>query len=273
MLFRYASQGYLKARRITVPPALKKPCILYMCQFTLPFHYDCLLLVSPPQRLVPLHTHRCHHCYKDDFKVNPTQGSIICTGCGTVLQDRMTESDLQYEHSPVIILPRPFRDNIVKRVNHFKFWVQRIQGEETNRVTETDLQLVRDQLALMPHLEITYHRIREALRILKKRHFYNNTYYIQKRLTGEALVTFSKDHEEALLFLFRKIQTAYATVRVDRVNMLSYSFLIKKFAEILGWHEIAFQLPTLRSREKLRDQDLIWRGICHELQFPYYTSV
>lgn len=277
MLHRYGSQGYIKSRRIAIPPEYNKPSVLAFCVYQIQFGYDSVRLFDGKnKRLRPLKQHVCHHCYRDELKLDPVHGSLICVVCGTVVQDRMTDSEVFHSslnaESGSPVLPREYRNNVVKRVNHFKYWIQRIQGTETHRVSSADLETIRVYLHRTPDVEITYDRIRYTLRILHKRHLYNNTYYILRKLTGEALVQFDRHHEEALLHLFRKIQTAYAAVRAHRVNMLSYSFLIKKFCEIYGWQEIAFQIPTLRSRDKLRDQDAIWKDICHYLKLPYYAS-
>lgn len=276
MLYRYASHGYIKARRIQIPSSIHRPSVLSVCHFQPEFGYDAVRLFDGTKKyLRRVNENICYHCYGVDIRIDTRSGCLICSRCGNILRDRMMEMDLtstsSFPSDP--ILPRQYRDNVIKRVNHFKYWIQRIQGSETHRMSRSDIDEIKTYLSLHPGIPITFERIRKALKALNKRRFYNNTYYIMKELTGEAYVSLNRNHEQLLLLLFRKIQASYADVRSHRVNMLSYSFLIKKFCEILGWDDIALQLPTLKSRDKLREQDIIWKQICHHVGLPYYSSL
>jgi hypothetical protein len=168
---------------------------------------------------------------------------------------------------------RLYRGNYIKRFNHFKYWLQRLQGNETNRLTATDLHEIQQKLSEQPYEPITFTRMRFVLRKLKKHRFYNNTYFLLKHFTGTPLFQLDRHHEQALLDMFRKIQESFAESREYRINMLSYPYLIRKFAEILEWEDIVSQIPVLRSREKLREHDKIWINICHKMGFVFYPSL
>ena len=58
-----------------------------------------------------------------------------------------------------------------------------------------------------------------------------------------------------------------------RKNFLSYSYVIRKFLELLGEDKYISYFPLLKSREKLYQQDVIWKGICAKLKWAFYPSL
>ena len=59
----------------------------------------------------------------------------------------------------------------------------------------------------------------------------------------------------------------------ERLNFLSYSFVLHKFFQLLEMDEYLKYFPLLKSREKLRLQDSIWKKICKELRWEYIPSI
>ena len=46
-----------------------------------------------------------------------------------------------------------------------------------------------------------------------------------------------------------------------------------KFLELLGYDKYIVYFPLLKSREKLQQQDFIWKKICKDLKWQYIPSV
>ena len=59
----------------------------------------------------------------------------------------------------------------------------------------------------------------------------------------------------------------------DRKNFLSYSYVLHKFIQLLGLDEYLVNFPLLKSREKLYQQDKIWKMICQELNWEFIKSI
>ena len=57
------------------------------------------------------------------------------------------------------------------------------------------------------------------------------------------------------------------------MNFLSYSYCLYKFCELLGEDSFMNQFPLLKSREKLYQQDCIWKKICNELKWEYIKTI
>lgn len=229
----------------------------------------------------PCFDHICCNCYSNDIRIQTTEGTAICGACGIVQYqvDQSYSSCFQQSCGPPstthIQRPNVARTHTScfhKRKNHFKYWLCRIQGKETNKVTNCVITRVQEDLTVHHELP-AYETIRAALRRLKLVRFYNNTYYIQKHLTGYALLDLTRGQEQKLVTMFVQIQQPFAKHARNRVNMLYYSYLIRKFAEVLGWNEVASSLPALKSNSKTRQLDCIWKQICQELHLPFIRSV
>jgi hypothetical protein len=59
----------------------------------------------------------------------------------------------------------------------------------------------------------------------------------------------------------------------ERKNFLSYSYVLYKFCELLSEDEYLPLFPLLKSKEKLFQQDCIWRQICKELRWEFIPTI
>ena len=70
-----------------------------------------------------------------------------------------------------------------------------------------------------------------------------------------------RNSEEQLRIMFKEIQTPFMHNCPDnRKNFLSYSYVLHKFCELLEYDELLVYFPLLKSREKLQQQDQIWKN-------------
>ena len=74
--------------------------------------------------------------------------------------------------------------------------------------------------------------------------------------------------------MFKDIQEPFIQVcPSNRKNFLSYSYVLHKFVELLELDQFIDCFILLKSREKLHQQDLIWRQICEYLKWEFIPSV
>ena len=59
----------------------------------------------------------------------------------------------------------------------------------------------------------------------------------------------------------------------NRKNFLSYSYVLHKFCELLEYDNLLPHFPLLKSREKLQQQDNIWKLICKDLNWEFIPSI
>ena len=84
----------------------------------------------------------------------------------------------------------------------------------------------------------------------------------------------SREIEEELRRMFREIQIPFHKYcPPERKNFLSYSYVLHKFVELLDLDEYKNCFVLLKSREKLHQQDKIWKQICSHLKWQYIPSV
>ena len=80
--------------------------------------------------------------------------------------------------------------------------------------------------------------------------------------------------EETLCNLFIEIQIPYAKYcPKNRVNFLNYYYTIYKLCEMLNYKEFLPYFPMLKDREKIIEQDQIWKKICQELNWNFIHTV
>ena len=158
-----------------------------------------------------------------------------------------------------------------KRQNHFQEWLKCFQAKETTRVPDDVVNEVMEELyrrRLTNTQDITPDKVREILKFLNRRKYYENKTQIACRITGRAPPRMTPAEEEQcrLMDPWRK------HCPPDRTNFLSYSYCLFKFCELLGWTQYTKCFSLLKGREKLQKQNDMFRMICHELDWDFFES-
>lgn len=121
---------------------------------------------------------------------------------------------------------------------------------------------------------VTIQQVRYILKKLKYNQYYEHTVFIVSKITKRPPPVLSRDIEEKIKIMFKQIQEPfYLYCPSDRLNFLSYSFVLHKIFQILGLNEYVHYFDLLKSREKLRVQEEIWKKICNHLGWPFYPSI
>ena len=80
--------------------------------------------------------------------------------------------------------------------------------------------------------------------------------------------------EERLRIMFKDIQAPFKKhCPPERKNFLSYSYVLYKFCELLGEDEYLQYFPLLKSKEKLYNQDVLFKKICEELRWEFIPTI
>ena len=122
--------------------------------------------------------------------------------------------------------------------------------------------------------QLSTHKLREILKKLKLNKYYEHVPHIINRLNGVPPPTISRETEEELRRMFKEIQMPFHKFcPKDRKNFLSYSYVLHKFMQLLEMDEFLPCFMLLKSREKLHQQDQIWKKICEYLRWEFIASV
>lgn len=223
------------------------------------------------------HAHLCPDAHEDVLVCNrcgSVNGQGMGMGMGTTYMQSCGPSFAQNIKQST---PRVFTPSAYKRMNHFRNTLLRLQAKECLSIDADHIERVVNELkkanpGLRPHL-VTYQSVKRAMKATKLQRYYNHVFWFIHHITGKRLVDLSKSQSKMLVDMFTAIQEAFARHRQNRVNMLSYIYLIKKFADVLGWTGLSKCLPLLKSRDKVRQQDTIWRQICRMMGYKFTPSI
>ena len=213
----------------------------------------------------------CRICGKERVTI-PAEGTIVCERCG------ITEQILIDNDKPSYKDPPPENASFAyKRINHLNECLAQLQAKESTEIPEdvfntVVLEIQKNRIKDMNKL--TNERMREFL----KKHGYNKYYehipYIKHRITKIPPPEMSKELEDQIRKMFCEAQIPYNRIKNnDRKNFLSYSYTVHKIVEILGRHDLTKFLPLLRNRNKLAEQDKMWKDICAINGWPFERSV
>ena len=213
----------------------------------------------------------CRNC-NEKLTMKFINSEIICDNCGYTEKIIINLDGNSYKD--------PIRESTYfayKRINHFNEWLAQFQAKETTDISEEIYNNIIKELKKDKSFNlnnISYKLIRDILKKLKYNKFYEHIPHIINIISGEKTPILSRNNEEQLRMMFKEIQTPFLNnCPEDRKNFLSYSYVLHKFCELLELDELLVYFPLLKSREKLQQQDFIWKKICKDLKWQYIPSV
>ena len=213
----------------------------------------------------------CKKCNKEKTII-ASEGIIVCTSCGQQ-SSIIIDSDKPSYKDP----PREISYFAYKRINHFNEWLAQFQAKESTEIPQMVfdkilLEIKKERIENMATLSPI--KLREILKKLKLNKYYEHVPHIINRLNGLPAPVMTRDTEEKLRMMFKEIQTPFLKYcPKERKNFLSYAYVLHKFVQLLEMDEFLICFPLLKSREKLHQQDQIWKNICEELQWEFIKSL
>ena len=213
----------------------------------------------------------CGECYVERIFYQ-SEGIMICPNCAT--QEKiLIDSDKPSYKEP----PREISYFAYKRINHFNEWLAQFQAKESTDISKDIYKLIKSELLKesyvdMRNLKIT--KVRDVLKKLNLNKYYEHVPHIINRLSGRPAPIIDRDVEEKLRLMFKEIQTPWMNNCPNkRSNFLSYSYVLYKCLQLLEMDDFLKHFSLLKSREKLAEQDKIWKKICEELKWQYIKTI
>lgn len=122
--------------------------------------------------------------------------------------------------------------------------------------------------------ELNPKKLRGILKKLRLNRYYEHLVHLVSKLTGLNIPHLDPEVEERIRMMFKMIQPAFLKhAPKNRKNFLSYSFCLRKCIQLLERDEYLDLFPVLKAREKLYEQDKIWKKICTELNWEFIPSL
>uniref|UniRef100_A0A6C0C6A4 Viral late gene transcription factor 3 zinc ribbon domain-containing protein n=1 Tax=viral metagenome TaxID=1070528 RepID=A0A6C0C6A4_9ZZZZ len=214
----------------------------------------------------------CKNCSKK-LTIKYINSEIVCETCGYTEKIMITLDGNSYKD--------PIRESTYfayKRINHFNEWLAQFQAKETTDISQevynNILKELKKDKSFNINNNLSYKIVRDCLKKLKYNKFYEHIPHIINIISGEKSPILTRSNEEQLRIMFKEIQTPFMNnCPDDRKNFLSYSYVLHKFCELLELDHLLVYFPLLKSREKLQQQDAIWKKICKDLKWQYIPSV
>ena len=220
------------------------------------------------------HIHNIDKCplCNEKLIIKPTDSQLLCEICGF--------TEVLIINSEKISYKDPLRESSYfsyKRINHFNEWLAQFQAKETTDIPDEIYKGIMKELKKTKFInleDLSYQNIREILKRLKYNKYYEHIPHIINILNGRKAPLLTRKYEEQLRNMFKEIQLPFMKhCPEDRKNFLSYSYVLHKFCELIELDELLVYFPLLKSREKLQQQDKIWKNICNELKWQYIPSI
>lgn len=213
----------------------------------------------------------CPHCGSAGRSLVANEGYLVCPECDAV-EFVMIESERpSYREAP-----REISYFCYKRQNHFQEWISQTQGREYTNIPDSvfDMILVELKKQKMTNVAtLTPKKLKDIMRKLGLNKYYEHLQFLLNHLSGAPLARIPPELEAQLRRMFQQIQVPFMRhAPANRRNFLSYSFCLHKMLQLLEHDDLLQHFPLLKSREKLHQQDLIWKAICEDLGWQWIRS-
>jgi hypothetical protein len=234
---------------------------------------ESIVLPHDQRRNQKINIYECSACKSSNVFIDSNINDIVCHDCGVAepwVSEELTYREEQ-EHTEMIIVYS------YKRDNHFNEWLLQFQAQEQTNIPDEVIDKLRHEFKktkIKSLDEITHAKVRSFLKKLKLNKYYEHVPYIANILNGIQPPKMSLELEERLRRMFQEIQEPFNKhCPENRKNFLSYSYVLYKFCELLGEDEYLDCFPLLKSKEKLYQQDVIWKNICNELRWEFIPTI
>jgi hypothetical protein len=212
----------------------------------------------------------CQYCCKGELIPIEHEGILVCKNCSKNVRYLVENEKPSYKEPPKEVCFYAY-----KRINHFREILAQFQAKETTQIDEDVLQDIENQIKKerISLNEITTKKAKEILKKLGYNKYYEHIPFIKDKL-GIKPPIMPPQLEEKLCDLFMDIQGPYAKYCPDdRVNFLNYYYTVYKLCELLNQDEFLPYFPLLKDKEKMIEQDEIWKKICEELEWEFIPTV
>jgi hypothetical protein len=212
----------------------------------------------------------CKYCNIGELIPIEDDGALICNNC--------------YKNSPYLIEnekpsykepPKEVCYYAYKKINHFKEILSQFQGKETTQIPQEVIDSIKQQIKKerVQSSELTYNKSKEMLKKLGYNKYYEHIQFIKNKL-GIPPPIFTPELEDTLCNLFNELLAPYSKFCPnDRVNFLNYYYVLYKLCELLSETEFQKDIPMLKDREKIIEQDAIWKLMCLELDWEFIPTI
>lgn len=222
---------------------------------------------------------KCSEC--DEFYSDVEYGFLVCPSCGICLKAIDCGGSLSYKEMQDYDYRPQFTYD---KSSHLSDWLRRFTAKENKSIPQDvlDKVVLEAKKERMKDLSLlTEEKVKKYLKKLGLNEYYDNIIGIINRINGRPPFVLTSAVEEKIRTMFQQIQAPFEKYKPPgRKNFLSYSYCLCQFFKILGLHEFSKYFPLLKSADKLRQQDEIFKKIVAEMaekdktiRWVFYPSI
>jgi hypothetical protein len=212
----------------------------------------------------------CQYCFKGELIPLDDEGVLICNICSKNVPYLIENEKPSYKEPPKEVCFYAY-----KKINHFKEILAQFQGKETTQIPTDVIENIKLQIKKerIQTDQLNHYKTKEILKKLGYNKYYEHIAFIKNKL-GIKPPVMSQELEETLCNLFMELQAPYAKFCPDyRVNFLNYYYVLYKLCELLNEKQYLVDIPMLKDREKLIEQDEIWKKMCENLDWEFVATI
>jgi len=216
----------------------------------------------------------CEKCGSDLY-YDQVESTETCKSCGLSTNTILHENNGTFVENIEQVVVFNY-----KRNGHFQECLNQIQAKENTRIPPIIFQKLTEEFKKYnisnPKL-FTSKLVKMYLCKLGFSKYYEHIPTIINEFCGLPPLKFTPSLEKDLRIMFDEMQAPFERHRLiicpKRKNFLNYNYTFYKMFQLLGKDEFLGYFPLLKSREKLYEHELLWKGICKDLRWQFIASI
>jgi hypothetical protein len=205
-------------------------------------------------------------CSKCNVPVEDMDESYVCSNCGACDSGTYITRELSYKQQQEQDYRPQFK---YEKESHLIDHLKRFSARENKTIPQEviDAVLAEAKKNRVTNLnDLTESKVKVFLKNRKLNDYYDNVISIINRINKRPPFILTSEIENKIKIMFQQIQVPFEKYRPpSRKNMISYNYLLFQFFLILGLPEFSKYFMLLKSQEKLRQQDILFKKIVEDL--------
>jgi len=196
-------------------------------------------------------------------------GCYICKKCGEMDNTMVEIENTNYRETNYEKTKYPY-----KKINHLKEKLNQFQSKETAEIPDYIYDIIYVELKkqrIDPKNCIPID-IKKSLKKNRETSYYEHIQQIYCKVSGSPPITLSRETENTIISMFQSMQESFQKYKKGRSNFLNYAYVLNKLFRICKLEKHSKFFYLLKSKDKLRDQDNIWKNICKDMNWDFHPS-
>lgn len=205
----------------------------------------------------------CDNC---NIVLDISGGFASCNNCGATKQCLQQATELSYKEQQEMDYRPQFT---YQKATHLDEWLRRFQAKEHKEIPKEVLDKVileADKERIKDLKKLTEDKVKKYLKKLELNDYYDNVISIINRINNRPPFVLTQEIETKIKTMFQQIQAPFEKYKTSkRKNMISYSYILHQFFQILDLPEFSKYFSLLKSAGKLRQNDEVFKKIIEEM--------